>query len=87
MDADSGNRSQVEQVKNQERGQDIEVDVEKSQPVVAEKCTQSNNSDIEDGKNDRLPFSTARSILFVISLTGASFLNVRIQSIALYAVS
>lgn len=78
MDIDSGNLTAVAQVKSKEHGtqQDLEVDVEKS---GSEARPQSTTPEPIDPKDDGLPFSKARSAFFVLALTGAAFLNVRIK--------
>jgi hypothetical protein len=79
MAIDSGNLSAVAQVKSKEGGQDLEVDLEESRPNVDEEQIQSGapyTEETYDDVDNKLPFSVARSIFFVLSLTGAAFLNV-----------
>ena len=80
MDIDSGNLSAVAQVRSKERGryQDAEVvDLEKSRIEDATEQRSQSPAPVESKDEDELPFSAARSIFFVLALTGAAFLNVR----------
>ena len=80
MDIDSGNLSAVARVISQERGkqQDAIVDLEKrDENGTEERVHGSEAPESSNGKEeDELPFSAARSIFFVLALTGAAFLNV-----------
>jgi hypothetical protein len=79
MDIDSGNLSAVAQVRSKERGryQDAEVvDLEKSRIEDNNAIQTSPIPEDESKEEDELPFSAARSISFVLALTGAAFLNV-----------
>lgn len=66
----------------EERGkrQDLEIDLEMSGiDDVAEQRSQSTTqepNEVKDDDGDGLSFSAARSIFFVLALTGAAFLNV-----------
>jgi hypothetical protein len=79
MDIDSGNLSTVAQVKSEEQGRNIEVDLEKTSFDEGKAHSQTNAHGVEeaeDNDHSKLPFSVTRSMFFVLSLTGAAFLNV-----------
>lgn len=82
MDVDTGNLSAVAKVTSKDGGPDVEVDLEKAEAGIGEKHAPISATETEEDEEagNKLPFSKARSISFVLALTGAAFLNVQFPS-------
>lgn len=88
MDVDSGNALSVVTSSEKERtGKNVEVDLEKAEVDVDESRLGTHAESSMDGDEPlepvssrikELPFSKARLVALVITLTGAAFLNVRL---------